>query len=71
MLRPLLGRERNRTLHGPLFCMSANFNRALTNAGSWLSRPEPVVAVGVYIGLWLIFEMPGTTIEASLAPTLT
>jgi low affinity Fe/Cu permease len=36
--------------------MRASFNRALTNAGSWLSRPEPVVAVGVYIGLWLIFD---------------
>jgi low affinity Fe/Cu permease len=46
----------NRALHGPLFCMRASFNRALTNAGSWLSRPEPVVAVGVYIGLWLIFD---------------
>jgi low affinity Fe/Cu permease len=49
-------RERNRALHGPLFGMRASFNRALTNAGSWLSRPEPVVAVGVYIGLWLIFD---------------
>ena len=36
--------------------MRASFNRALTNAGSWLSRPEPVVAVGVFIGLWLIFD---------------
>ena len=49
-------RQWNRALHGPLFCMRASFNRALTNAGSWLSRPEPVVAVGVFIGLWLIFD---------------
>jgi low affinity Fe/Cu permease len=31
-------------------------NRTLTNAGSWLSRPEPVVVVGAYTALWLIFD---------------
>ena len=56
IVRGYRGHGRNRALHGPLSDMRANFNRVLTNAGSWLSRPEPVVAVGVFIGLWLIFD---------------
>ena len=41
----------------PLSWMRARFNRTLTNAGSWLSRPEPVVAVGVFTVLWLIVDI--------------
>src|SRR5690242_1288351 len=36
--------------------MRARFNRTLTNAGSWLSRPAPVLVVGVYTVLWFIVD---------------
>lgn len=51
-----MGLPGNRVLAVSLFRMRARFNRTLTNAGSWLSRPEPVVAVGAYTALWLIFD---------------
>ena len=64
----------------PLFWMRARFNRTLTNAGSWLSRPEPVVAVGVFTVLWVIvdsefFQLAGSckhrnAVDDALHPTL-
>jgi low affinity Fe/Cu permease len=38
------------------FGMRYRFNRILTNAGSWLSRPEAVGLVGVYTARWLAFD---------------
>lgn len=41
----------------PLVCVEMRkLTQLLTDAGTWLSRPWGVVAVGVYIALWLTFD---------------